>query len=693
MRTFLVVLVSMLLLVGCQALPLPLPQAEPPALPATETPTINPAIPPEYLTEAALPRTIPPPPTDIPTETPSPTVTPSLTPTFTPSPTRTPRVIVPAAAGTQVIDFGYQPIDLPGVPRLIPIWQAMRPVIRQAVPSGDGQKLFVSTANGLFVFDRSGALLAHWRDVFTTSLACSTCLSVNRDGGLFAVLTRNAGRWEAQVYEVRDVKFKALRLSIPLETAYRERENEGVVLLSPDGVFLAYAAGNAPLRVFDLTSGRQVLTSEKPLRSLQFSGDGARFAVRDGRNLLLYDTKTWAKPATLLLPAGDTPFALSPDARLLAITFANRLRVYQTETLKPVREVTMPDGKARQWQLTFVHENTLRGLSVTWNATRTRATVVLAEWQPLSGQNLRFETSETDALSPFPADWPAQLPFEDSSSGMGLGEYHAFRFITAETLLVGAPNTVCWLKILSGEQNCVSDPANRLFTTDSIALKEIVQEKRTLLQTWRGEPLLDVFGDYRVRAVDRSGEWILIDVRGAAADLYARGRPRASESVGGAFQAFAENRALFAYTTQQRNRTFVITIFDKTSGKTIAQQRDVFLFSPLVMNRQGTLFLLKRDLDKGLTIVQSMQPPRYDLREVKRLNFQAGVLAMAFSTQENLLAFALADGSVAVYSADLELREFFQAFDSPVLALAFSPDDRFLAAASAEGIRVFAVRP
>ncbi|MCS6994443.1 MAG: hypothetical protein NZP74_11495 [Anaerolineales bacterium] len=679
------------LLAACQTVPGVAPESVPTALPASETP--NPEIPPEYLTQAALPRTIPPSPTDIATETPIPTITPSITPTATPSPTRTPRVFAPAGAGTPVIDFGFPAIQIESVPRLLPIWQAMQPVIRQTALSGDGQKLFVSTANGLFVFDSTGARLAYWRDVFTTSLPCSTCLSVNRDGSLFAVLTRNAGRWEAQVYEVRDVQAKSLRLSIPLEGNYRETENEGLVLLSPDGVFLAYAAGEAPVRVFNLNTGRQVLTIAKPLRNLQFSGDGSRLAVRDGRNLLLYDTQTWDKPTTLLLPANDTPFALSGDSRLLAITFGNRLRIYQIQDLKPTREVTVPDGKARRWQLSFVNETLLRGISVAWNVKRTLATVVIAEWEPLSGQNLRFETFETATLSPFPPDWPSELPLEDSSNGLGVGEYHAFRYITSEMLLIGTPHKVCWVKILSGEQNCVTDPENLLFTTDTIALKEIVQEKRTLLQTWRGETILDVFGDYRVRAVDRIGEWVLIDVRGAAADLYAKGRPRASESVGGAFQAFAETRTLFAYTTQQKNKTFVITIFDKTTGKTIAQQKDVFLLSPLTMSRQGTLLLLKRDLDKGLTIVLSMAPPRYTLREVKRLAFEAEVLAMVYSTQENLLAFALSDGSVVVYSSDLELREVFQAFDSPVTALAFSPDDRFLAAASAEGIRVFAVRP
>ena len=103
--------------------------------------------------------------------------------------------------------------------------------------------------------------------------------------------------------------------------------------------------------------------------------------------------------------------------------------------------------------------------------------------------------------------------------------------------------------------------------------------------------------------------------------------------------------------------------------------------------------MLKRDLDKGLTILQTMAPPNYAISEVARLSFPAEIVTMTYSTQENLLAFALTDGSVVVYSADFGASAAFQAFDGPVTALAFSPDDRFLAAGSDEGIKVFVVKP
>ncbi len=685
---FLFVFVSLFLLASCAGIPgfsfgsTPTPSATP-----TETP-----LPPDYTpppptpTETITP-TIPPPPTEI--------LTPTITLTFTrtPSLTPTPRVYVPAAAGTQVIDMGFPPIALENIPQITPIWQAMRPEIRQVTPSGDGQKLFISTSNGLFVFDKSGAQLAHWRDIFTSSIACKHCLAVNQDGSLFAVLTRNAGRWETQVYDVQDVKWKTLRLGIPLETTYRGKEDEGLVILSSDGRFLAYAVEGATLRVFNLQNGRQVFSSEKPLGNLQFSANNAIFAARDGRNLLLYNTEAWASPSTLILPAYDTPFALSPDARSLAITFSNRLRIYSVDGFKATREVTQPGGKARQWELSFIDGSTLQGVNIAWNANRGRVTVTTSEWDIESGNNLRFDAVETDSLSPFPPSWEQELTLEDSTNGLGVGEYNGFRYISNEMLLVSTTHAACWVKLFIGEQNCFEDAENLVFSSDTSAFKEILSGNRTLLQSWRGETMLDVFGDYRVKAVDRSGEWYLIDVRGAAADMYRRDRTRASESVGGAFQSFAETRSLFAYTTQQLSRTFVITVFEKASGKTLAQQTDVFLFKPLLLNRQGTLLLLKRDLGQGLTIIQAMEPPQYKLREVTRLAFQAEVNTMTYSTKEDLLAFGLSDGSVVVYSPDFELRANFQAFDSRVTALAFSPDDRFVTAASREGIKVFAVRP
>ena len=227
----------------------------------------------------------------------------------------------------------------------------------------------------------------------------------------------------------------------------------------------------------------------------------------------------------------------------------------------------------------------------------------------------------------------------------------------------------------------------------SHAFKEIVNENRTLLQSWRGETILDVFGDYRVRALDRSGAWVLINVRGEAADLYGKNKTLPEESVGGALQGFTESRSLLAYTTQQKSKTYVITVIDKTSGQTLAQKKDDFLYQPLLLNKAGALLLLKRDLDKGLVIVNRLEPPNYLAKEVTRLSFPAEITLMAFSTQEDLLAFALSDGSVVVYSADFGASATFQAFDGPVTALAFSPDDRYLAAASREGFKVFVVRP
>ena len=106
-------------------------------------------------------KTIPPPPTDVPTAT----ITPSITPTVTLTPT--PKIYAPAGPGTPMVDMGFPLITFDSVPQLTPVFQAMKADVRTSAASGDGEKLFVSTSNGLFVFNKAGEQLAYWGNIFT----------------------------------------------------------------------------------------------------------------------------------------------------------------------------------------------------------------------------------------------------------------------------------------------------------------------------------------------------------------------------------------------------------------------------------------------------------------------------------------------------------------------------------------------
>lgn len=322
-----------------------------PALPFLSAATLPPAD-----GAPALPtNTYPPPPTVEPSLTPVPTSTAIPTATITPSPTVTPRVYQPSAPGTPFVDQGFAPFTLENAPQLKVVFQAMRADVRQAVPSRDGTKLFVSTSNGLFVFDQSGKLLAHWLDIFTTSHPCQRCLDVNRDGSRFAVAARSAGQWQVTVYAV-DGNWAIPKLAFPVEKDFLGADNEARVAFSPDDLYLAYSAGASALRVFNLQTGLQVFSVPQPPDDILFTPDGALFIIRQARNLLFYSTTDWGTPSSLLLPAENTPFTVSPDGKLLAITFGHRLRIYSLETRKSVLEFNQPPGGEREWRLSFLTE-------------------------------------------------------------------------------------------------------------------------------------------------------------------------------------------------------------------------------------------------------------------------------------------------------------------------------------------------
>lgn len=634
--------------------------------------------------------TIPPPPTILPTLTATLTATITPSPTVTPSLTPTPRLFLPAAPGTPVVDMGFSALTLDTLPQVQPVFQAMHAQIRQAVSSRDGKKLFVSTSNGLFVFDQSGNQLAHWLDIFTISQPCQRCLAVNLDGSRFAVATRQAGQWQVQLYAV-DGGWAIPKLAFPVQAGFLGAINEAQVAISPDDLYLAYSVGDSELRVFNLQTGLQAFSSPHPLGDLLFTPDGSQFLAREGRNLLFYKTEDWSQSDSLLLPAQDTPLAVSPDGTLLAIAYGTRLRVYQLATLEALREISQPPGGAREWTLTFLNGTTLQGVGVDWNGTHTLATVTIAEWDAQSGQNTRLETLETDSPSPLPPQWNLPLPLADSTNGLEIGELRAFRFISDGMILLNTTHAVCWLKTISAELTCNTDPEHDLFSSDSTAYREIAGE-RTQLQSWQGETVLDV-GAYQIAALDRKGEWVLVDLKGLGTDLYARNKTLPEESVGGAFQNFTEALNWMAFTTQQKSRTFLITIVDKTSGNTLAREPIDFIYPPLLMRKDGTLLVLRRDLDKNQVIFNLMAPPQYTLSEVARLALPAQINQMVTSAREDLLALALADGSVVVTAPDFSASATFQAFDSPVTGLSFSPDGRYLAAVSREGLKIFAAQP
>ncbi|MCX6065661.1 MAG: hypothetical protein NT121_07895, partial [Chloroflexi bacterium] len=160
----------------------------------------------------------------------------------------------------------------------------------------------------------------------------------------------------------------------------------------------------------------------------------------------------------------------------------------------------------------------------------------------------------------------------------------------------------------------------------------------------------------------------------------------------GLLQGFAENQQLIVFSAREKENTFTITVVEKATGNGIYQKKDNFLYKPLLMTADGTIYYLQNELDRNQTVLNVIEPVNHQISEVTRLALPAEPVSMTLSST-GLFAIGQKDGSVLVMNRDGGQSASFQAATSAIDRLAFSPDGRFLAVASAEGVRVFAVLP
>lgn len=630
------------------------------------------------------------------TPTPSPTATstPTVTPSRTPLPTRT--LPYPVSQSTPVYDLGFPPIQPDNVPQLRTVFTALEPTPRHVTISPDGQKLFLTTSTGLFVYDRHSEVIAHWNNIFTAEIPCESCLSVNRDGSRIAVITRNAGKWEAQVYDDRGGPNPTLVLALPVDYTFQNIRNEASIAISPDGTLLAFSAGKVTLRVLNMETKLPLLSYDRPIDGISFTPDGAYLVIHSGRELLFYNTQTWERPTNnLLLPREDSPYIFSPNGKLLAIALPTKMYVYIIDTLQINREINVPPSNAntREWQIAFADDKTLSGYAIRWEDSRhSKATVDTGQWDLETGKTLHLETIPGASPNTRTALWGADLPLAPSKGDLELGiyDYNAFRFVGDWMLLVNSPHSACWFKLATAETACEKDPDHILFATESNTFKEVIGQYNTDLQDRNGKTIIQV-GTAHFEAINRTGEWALIN-SGSGTNLYTKGKKLPQESVKGQFHGFSENANRIVISSLEKENTFYLTIIDKTSGNTIFQKKTNFLYKPILMTLDGTVYYLQRDLDKNLTIINVIDPKTFDTRELTRLFLPAEPRSMTLSAT-GLFAIGQKDGSVLILTQDGLQNSSFQAATSYINELSFNPTGNLLAVASEEGIRVFAVLP
>jgi hypothetical protein len=411
--------------------------------------------------------------------------------------------------------------------------------------------------------------------------------------------------------------------------------------------------------------------------------------------MLLYNVNDWKSPINLLLPREDTPYAFSPNGEMVAIAMPTLLRIYSVEAIKILKEINIPpsNANARKWQIAFTDDSTISGYAVRWDTFQTSATIESGQWNIETGETLRFDTSTGNAPDALAALWGSALilPVAQDDLEKGSFAYNAFRFTSDGMLLINSPHSACWLKLFSGESTCFKDPERLLFAAEANTFMEVREAATTSLVELRSGATVIQVGPYRIAAINRNGEWALID-NSTGTDLYAKGKKLPQESVKGMLQGFAENANLIVFTALENENTFTITVVDKTSGNAIYQKNDNFLYKPLVMTADGRIYYIQNEMGRNQTVFNTIDPKTLDVSEITRVSLPAEPTALTLSSSD-LFAIGQKDGAVLIMAKDGTQSVSFQAATSSIVNISFSQDGRFLAVASAEGVRIFSILP
>jgi len=545
----------------------------------------------------------------------------------------------------------------------------------------------------MVVYDRQGKQVAYWDTVMTYDMTCESCLSINSDGSRFVVATRKDGGWKAQVYNVVADKVYLL-YEQAISSTFLGKASEVRVALSPDGLLLAYGAGDGDTSVLDLNSLQPAFHyAAKGVTGLAFTPDGVSFMARRGRDMLFWKTAKWGIPVNVLLPGDDTPYAFSPDGKLLAIAASAGPRIYHLDTLKPGAEINFPPTGTtnRLWQLSFSDATTLHAYGVRWNAAYTSATVDQGQWNAETGEQLKTDTSTTDTIDALSALWGTAIQSSSPPGDVEIGQYRRLAFVSHDTLLVAGIHTACWLKLSSGDKTCFFDGQNAVVTSDVGTYHEVLQTNHTVLQDWNGGKAFEV-SPYRILALNKNADYVVINVKDATTDIYFRTKNKLVQSLPGTLSTFTEFGTRMALATNKSGVGYV-TLIDEGSIAALFQKKDQHFLKPIAIDAKSNVYTLQAYPDQAQVVLGMISGPDYQLTVVGHLPMPAQPEIMALCGVTGLFAIGMDDGSVLLVSPDGKQTALFQAAHSPIGGLAFIGDGRYLAVGSAEGVKVFAILP
>lgn len=636
-------------------------------------------------------------PTALPIHTITPAFSPTLdqppapTATITPIPTR--KSPYPVSQGTPLPDPGFVKIGSGNADRLGKVFQNTTSLRQAALISPNKERVMLATSEGLALFAIDGTRIATWPEIKMAQIACPSCLTINEDASRFAVVLRNEGRWQIQVYDIVENKLVALKTFSEKET-FGLAPNPAQVALSPDGELLAYSFGGKTYTIYDLPNEKIFFEYSGKVESLHFSRGGQYVAARRGQELLIWDIYSLESGfRNLLLPSPDTAIDFSDGGEFVAIAFGSTIRFYQITPLRLSYEFNLPRSYAanRTWQISFLDDETLRGYALEWDAATGTGRAVLADWTVGNDEPSNFQEVESDSPNTFDNFWNLQLTQKQLTGGLDPNSYRALRFLNTDLLVVNSQYAICSFRLSTGETTCQTENDIPLFASDGPIFREVREDKKTVLVNPAGEPLFSL-APYPIHWINHSAEFLLLNVDDRTTDLYIRAKDLPVQSVPGVFRAAAENNKLLVFLTRENPELQYLTMVEKASQKMLFQKKESRLYDLLGMALDGTTYFLRQDRDKQQAILKAIPPGTDEVTDLLRIDLRAEPLSMAVSPQ-NLLAVGMQDGSITIVSLDSLTQKTIQALQGPVSALAFSPDNRYLAVAGQEGITVFAVRP
>lgn len=623
------------------------------------------------------------------TLTPLPTYT--ATATFTPVPTR--RSPFPVTLGTPLPDPGFQRIGSGNVPLLGNVFNHLAVRRQVTLVSPNQQRVLIATTGGLFLLDREGNILSHWPELRLFDNPCQYCISVNADASRFAMFVRTNGVWEVRVYDVVDGQPNLIK-SIPAPGPFGDSSDPVQVALSTGGDILAYSTSRESFAVHDLILDQPLYEFKGSIQKLKFSSNGSSLTALRGSELLLWDAADFQSPfQNLLLPNPDVPIAFSPGGEFFAVALSSKIRVYNVFPARLVREISVAPTYVtdREWQIVFTGDDVLTGYGLQWDDRSETGLITLAEWNVASGETLTLEEMESNSPNIFDSFWQIEFSETSLAGNIDLSPYRSLRFISTDVLVVNSQNAVCSFKLTTGEVNCQGEENELLHASDGPVFREVRESRNTFLVNPLGETVFQL-DPYPIYWLNRTADFLLLDINGGTTDLYFKNVTRPVQSVPGAFLSAAENANLLVFLTKQKSELMFMTLVEKSSQDMLFQKRETRLFDLLTMAVDGSIYFLREDLDNNQAILKMIPPGTDEVSDLLSIDLLAEPISMAI-LPHNILAVGMQDGSVTIVSLDSLTQQTFQALQGPVDKIAISPDSRYLAVAGKNGITVFAVIP